>query len=393
VTSYVYYEVMFVSNHPKIRIAYVIATLDDFGAERQLVSLVTRLDPRRFEVSVYTLMREGERLPRILDEARIHHECLNKKRKYSPGVLIRLRQRFLRQRPHITHTWLFTSNAFGRTAAILAGVPYIVASERAEDPWKGYLHRFVDRTLARATHAIVANSRAVEMAVRNIVGPVVKILVIPNGIEIPEFSEVRREDLGADQEDVLCLFAGRLEPQKNVSILLRAFRAAQANDKRLRLLIAGEGVLRRDLENLSQSLHLGPRVRFLGYREDLPGIMKTADLLILPSLWEGMPNVLIEAQILELPILASRIPSITEWVEEGSEGLLFDPKNQKELTRRILEGTSNLPHMKSRARRVRQRALKYDMRSMVSRYEEIYLELAGTRSNDSERDISFQMKG
>jgi len=359
----------------KIRVAHVIATLDDAGAERQMALLVTRLDPSRFSPSVFTLVRGGDRLESLLADAGVPHRCLSKRHKCSPGTLLQLRSLLRKEAPHIVHTWLFTANTYGRIAAMLAGAPHIVASERAEDPWKGPLHTLVDIALARATDAVVANSQAVADAVRKRLGPVGRLQVIHNGVELPHSPPVPRQELGADEKDLICLFAGRLEPQKNVVRLLKAFQMASPTHPRLRLLIAGDGPLRNELETLARDLGIGDQTRFLGYRKDLPGIMKSVDFLVLPSLWEGMSNVLLEAMLLGLPVAASRIPSITEFMEEGREGLLFDPENVQDIAETIAKAVSTPDLLNECASRARSRANQYDVDSMVAQYERLYSEV------------------
>ena len=134
--------VMNPSPSSRICVAYVIATLDDAGAERQMTRLITRLDSSRFRPIVFTLVRGGNSLQGLLEESGIPHRCLNKKHKCSPSTLLRLRNHLREETPNIVHTWLFTSNTYGRIAALMADVPHIVASERAEDPWKRSLHNY-----------------------------------------------------------------------------------------------------------------------------------------------------------------------------------------------------------------------------------------------------------
>ena len=123
-----------------------------------------------------------------------------------------------------------------------------------------------------------------------------------------------RAELGFDVNAPVVLFAGRLAEQKRVDDLLKAVDLLQHVQPDLRTLIVGDGPLRDRLEETTRAFQLDGRVRFLGHRDDVPRLMAAADVVVLPSAYEGLPNVVLEAMLLRKPVVATAAPGTTEVV-------------------------------------------------------------------------------
>ena len=145
----------------KTKVALIIPTMDRGGAEKQLVLLATHLPKTHYQVRVFLLTRDGP-----LSESLRRHDVpvtvVGKRFKADPTALFRLKKSLNEFNPDVAHTWIFAANAFGRTAALLAKVPVIIASERCVDPWKSKWHFVVDRFLAKRTSVITTNSIGVK---------------------------------------------------------------------------------------------------------------------------------------------------------------------------------------------------------------------------------------
>lgn len=133
-----------------------------------------------------------------------------------------------------------------------------------------------------------------------------------------------REDLGFDEEARLVLHVGRFFPQKNHAGLLRIFASVLASAPSARLLMAGDGPLRPDIERLAGQEGLTPYLRFLGAREDVPALMACSDVFLFPSLYEGFGLAAVEASAAGLPVVAARVAGIREAIEEHRTGLLHE---------------------------------------------------------------------
>ncbi len=323
-----------------LRVLQVIPTLDRAGAEKQLVLLAKGLPADRFAVEVAALTRLGP-LEADLRAAGIPVTLFKKRFKVDPLALAGLARFMNKKKFDVVNTWIFAGHVYGRIAAHLAKVPVVIASEMAVDLWKRKAQLRLDRWLAGWTDVVVGNSGAVVEFYKSHGIPEAKLQLIHSGIGlVAEASssslDVRRE-FEISPDSPLFLFAGRLAPQKGVADLLDALDVLQHVEPGAVTLIAGDGPLRKALLQRAQSLTLlqSKRVRFLGPRDDVGRLMAAADVVVLPSLYEGLPNVVMEAMALGKPVVATAAPGTTELVVDGETGLLAPIGTPRELCRAL----------------------------------------------------------
>jgi glycosyltransferase involved in cell wall biosynthesis len=320
----------------KRRILQVIATLDRGGAEKQLALLAANLPRDEFEVHVCALTRGGP-LESELRAAGIPLTVIGKRWKYDPLAWWMLRRYIRELVPDLVQTWLFTANAYGRTAACSAGVQRIVASEHCVDLWKSGGHLAIDRRLARTTDAIVCASHAVTEFYRQQGIPSAKLHTIHYGVApVPE-SNLSRDDL-CDELDIprgsrLIGAIGRLWHQKRYKDLIWAADLLKVIRDDTHLLIIGDGPLRDSLEQFREACLIEDKVHFLGHRDDVPRLLPHFDLLWLASSYEGLPNVVMEAMAAGVPVVATDIPGTTELVTHGETGFLVSVGDRAGLAR------------------------------------------------------------
>lgn len=353
----------------RMRIQYVIATLDRAGAEGQLTALLTRLDRTRFEPHLVCLTRGGPHAS-SLEAAGVPYEIIGKTSKLDLRPLGRLYRHLRRFRPHVLHTWMFTANAFGRAAGILARVPVRIASERAVDTWKTWPYHLADRVLAPWTHCIVANCEAVRKFVEHHVPlDAARLCVIPNGVDTRRF--LPREHGPADPVTFCAI--GRLAPQKRMDLVLKALAGLGQHGVRARLLILGEGPLAGELHALAESLGVAPRVEWRGAVDDVTAALLESDVFVLASDWEGMPNVALEAMASGLPVVATAVDGSVELVKDCETGLLTRPGDAAGLAA-AMERCATSAELRQRLGRTgRMRAeSEFSMDRMVERYQSLY---------------------
>jgi glycosyltransferase involved in cell wall biosynthesis len=154
-----------------------------------------------------------------------------------------------------------------------------------------------------------------------------KTVVIPNGVRLDRFFQDART--GFHSPPVI-LSVGRLTPAKNYSAALKAVRQlTEGNCKPFKWVIAGDGSMRKELETSAADLVSRGVVEFLGNRDDIPVLMEKADVLFMPSMWEGFGIAAVEAMASGLPVVASDIPGLREVVSAGA-GILVDPDSEQE---------------------------------------------------------------
>lgn len=212
----------------------------------------------------------------------------------------------------------------GGMAARLAGVRGVVPSREVDYPLKNeFMYRFAYNRLATA---VAANSEATKQTlVRSApwLAPE-RIHVIHKGIDLGAYDaaagEGVRRELGIAPGTPVVGFAGTLDARKGVPVLLEAFDAVRRRRPEALLVLAGRGPLQAEIEARARRPESG--VRLAGFRDDMPAFMRAADVLVLPSTWEGFGYVLVEAMAARRPTVASRTSSIPEIVVDGETGLL-----------------------------------------------------------------------
>lgn len=335
----------------KMKIAQIIPTLDRSGAEKQMLLLCRELKRRGHDVQVAVLTRTGALEQEFID-AGIEITVIGKPLKADPFALLRLARWLKRGRFDVVQSWLFAANSYMRAAARIAfgkgdaRRPKIIATEMAVDLWKSRFHFKVDRWLAPYCDVLVGNSDAVVAFYRDVVGiEPAKLKRIYSGIETEEtvcisgeMKKAARERLGIESsQGPVLLFAGRLAEQKRVEDLLKAADILQHIYPEMRVLIAGDGPLKMQLQEFCRLVELSPRVQFLGLRGDMETLYSASDIVVLPSRYEGLPNVVMEAQLRSLPVVAASAPGTTELVKDRETGLLYPVGDSTELARLLEE--------------------------------------------------------
>jgi len=368
-----------------IRLLHIIPTLDRGGAEKQLALLAAGLPRDEFDVHVCCLTRSGP-WEAELQSANVPVHVIGKRRKVDPAAHLRLK-RFIRElRPDIVHTWLFAANAYGRKAALSAGVKHIVAGERCVDRWKRWPHFAVDRWLARRTEKIITNSAGVRdfYAAHGIAAE--KFAVIANGGPIPllpgddERERLRIsivEELNLPRETKLIAAVGRLWPQKNYKHLMWAMCLLKEIRRDFHLLVFGEGPHRWRLERYGRQVQiLGEHVTLLGERDDVPRLLPAMRCFVNASAYEGQSNSLMEAMAAGLPVVATDIPGNRDLVVPDETGYLVAPGDRADLARwvNVLLDDDERAARFGNAGRQRMRD-HFSVEQMVARHVDLYRRL------------------
>lgn len=326
------------------RIDFLITSLDYGGAEAQLVHLAAQFKARGWDIRIISIMPPRAFVDE-LNSSGIPVVSLGVKGK-NPLTILRAYIRLLRilrsSSPQILHCHLVHANLLGRVTRLLYHVPVLISTIQSINEG-GRLREIAYRLSDPLTDLTAICSRvAAERFIRISAVPEHKLRVIPNGVDTtkfrpsPEIRAHQRQDLNLD-ERFTWLAVGRLMAPKDYPCLLQAFARVSPRYPDAILLIAGQGSLRPVLEVLADKLGLGERVRFLGLRRDVPGLMNAADAYVMSSAWEGMPLVLLEASAAGLPIVATDVGGNREVVVDGESGFLAPPQNPDALAGSMLQ--------------------------------------------------------
>lgn len=367
---------------PRLRVLQVVPDLGVGGLSRVVESICLTIDKSQFDVSVLSFHGGGE-FADILRKSGVPVFTLGdgdfRKRTSYTGFLevARLLRREAVDVVHTHNTQPFLDAVPG---GILAGVRTMVHTDHARhfpDRWR---YMFAERVLSRFVYRVVGVS---DDTSRNLVkyekiSPR-KIVTIPNGIsghvyDVRIDREAKRRELGIAPDAKILGFASRLEPQKGVPYLLDAMPEIIRRVPQVLLLIVGQGREQSALERQVSELGIEQHVRFLGVRFDMPELLGLFDVMVLPSVWEGLPMIILEAMAAGCPVVATSVGGVPTAVRNEETGLLMKPGNPHAIVEAV-SGLLNDGNRRERfgaaARRVF--AQQFTADAMTRQYERLYL--------------------
>lgn len=360
----------------------VIATLDNAGSENQMALLAAGLARRGVPVKVMCLTRLGP-LERGLRDAGVEIELLRKRGRVDLRAFGRLLEETRRRRAGVVHTWLYTSNSYGRLAALFARARGVIASERSLDPYKRAGHLLIDRMLARATGRVVTNARAVrDTLIGRGIAPE-RIDVIANAVATGAADEERVAEIRralAPGGGPVVGYVGRLSREKGPDLLLEAFRRTADSHPEARLVFVGDGQERPGLERLARDLIGAGRVILVGEVPDATDYYAAMDVFVLPSRYEGLPNAVIEAAAAGRAVIATDVGGVREIIEDGENGCVVPSEDVGRMTEALialLDDPALRRRLGGRARETAQR--RYARDAMVDAYLRVYEDVIGEK--------------
>lgn len=355
----------------RIDVFYLVTELHLGGAERQMFQLARSLHRAGWRVAAGCLFGAGEVAGWLRAEG-IEVRCYDVPRRPASGFASLIADlRVLR--PPILHCFLFHANLAGRLAGRLAGAPRILCSVRVCEPRPSHL--LLDALTQGLCDRVVVNSEGLRAhcAGRGRIRPA-RIAVIPNGVDLELFPLRRDEPAGA----LAIGAAGRLEPQKGFEDLVEAVSLLKRGGVACKLRIAGDGPLRMRLEELALSGGIHDQVELCGRVEDMARFLAGFHVVALPSRWEGMPNVMLEAMATGVPVVATRIPGIEEVLDGGNCGVLVRAGSPALLAAAIAGLAADPAERRAMAINARKRVeSRYGLERTVRAHLDLYASLLG----------------
>ncbi len=377
-----------------LNILHVIPKLTVGGVENQLLMVLKNYDRKIFSPIVCCLSDSGD-LGSEIESCGVELICLNKLKHTFDWTIIKDIYKLIKQKSvKIIRTHQYHANLYGRIAALFAKVPCIVASVHNVYTIDTKIHRRIfNHFLAHYTDRIVAVSKAVmhDILQYDRISHK-KICVIYNGIEMKSFLNIHgniRKEFGIPENISLIGTVGRLTAQKGHKYLLEAINKLKFKFPEIKLLIAGDGPLKNDLIKYAQSLNIHDKVIFLGLRRDIPIFLSSIDIFVLPSLWEGLSNALIEAMASGKPVIATDIPPVREIIHSEDLGILVPPENSDA----IADAIELLLYNKNRAEAFGKTAnekvfLSFTIENTVKQYTSLFESIL--KSKNALNNLSFK---
>lgn len=243
--------------------------------------------------------------------------------------LLRIAVYLRRERIDLVHTHCSIPGFIGRLAARLAGVPVVIHTVHGfhfHDRSPELKTRFfvaIERFAGLFTHMLLSQNRYdLGLASRYGIAPPERLRYIGNGIQLDRFARSNSDRSARGPLTITCI--ARLEPVKNHQMLFEGARLLKERGHNFRINLVGGGELRPTYETLCATMGIADRIRFLGYRDDIPQLLAQSDISVLTSVKEGIPRALLESMATGIPVVATRVNGNREVVREGETGFMVE---------------------------------------------------------------------
>jgi glycosyltransferase involved in cell wall biosynthesis len=380
----------------KTRVFHVITKLELGGAQKIALMTLERLPRDRYELGLVAgpeglLVDWANRIPSL---TRVWNRWLVREVRPVKDTLtlLTLWRLFRRERPQIVHTHSAKAGIVGRWAAKLAGVPLIFHTAHGfgfndfQRPAVRNVFVFLERLTGKITTKLFVVSRATADKAEEC-GMVQRgdWVLARASIAVEEFLQPRprRKKLAAwkvPEDKVIVGMVACLKPQKSPEDFVEVAAAVLAKTDRAHFVMAGDGELRGSVEDRIRKHGIGEHVTLLGWQneKDMPETYRNLDIVVLTSLWEGLPCVFSEAMACELPIVATNVDGAREAIVEGESGYLHNPHDIPGMAQSVLKLIADAELRRRMGARGKSRVMEFDIGTTVDTIDSTYREFLKT---------------
>jgi glycosyltransferase involved in cell wall biosynthesis len=332
----------------RVRVVELLATGSNGGAQEHLFSLVTRIDPARYDVSVVALSAGSA--VRKLQRAGVPVLVIDE-----PDDAIAvgaLAAHLAEVRADVLHTHMYRADTVGTRAVMALGEighrrPYVVSTVHSSRVRSGDDQALLG-DLTPHMDRLIAVSRSIERKLQHEGRDVIPIELIYNGVDLQRYDHQEPcctlpDEYGMELGSQIVGVVARLEPEKGHPTLFDAWPLVLRAVPDSYLLVVGEGSRRDALEAQARELRIAHRVVFTGRRDDVPAVTAALDVAVLPSYREAQGLTILEAMALSRPVVASDVGGIPEMIQDGRTGLLVPPHDPEALAAAIIRLLTDHP--------------------------------------------------
>jgi glycosyltransferase involved in cell wall biosynthesis len=365
----------------KIRVLHILPDLSTGGAQMLVKNLMFSYDRNRFDLAICSLYAKSGTIIENELEGVGNIYYLDKQLGPDPKILFRLYRLFKKLVPHVVHTHLYISR-YIFIPSLICRIPVKMHT----------IHSTAEREGANiekifywiAFKLLNVQPMAISPAISNSVQNLYKVHNVPfiyNGIPVKNYirnDDVRskmRQSLNISNDNVVLIHVGRFSPVKNHALLVEAFSKVHAQNKKVILILVGDGDLKPKIESMVRAQSISNYVQFLGLRKEIPELLAAADIFALSSDWEGVPLAIAEAMAAGKPVVATAVGGVPDMITDQVSGFLVKHNDAESMAHVIL----NLANDRALASKVGEagRAIaqdRFDVSITAKEYETKYLE-------------------
>jgi glycosyltransferase involved in cell wall biosynthesis len=382
-----------------MRILQLISSGGYYGAENMLVNLVHQLRSRGFDivVGVFENTHRPGKANALQDELKTRNisvEMIPCEGKIDLSTISSIRSCVEKHAIDVVHSHGYKADIYGYFALRKLSTPIVATCHNW--PSKSLhmrLYSLADRILLRKFDKVAAVSDKVAGLLRRCGVPTAKVEVIDNGIDIDKFAD-RKPTLLNEMErpgKLLIGTVGRLVRKKGYEYLLKAIKGLE--NPNLMVVLVGDGPERKSIEELAGRLGISENVRIFGYRPDMPEVYASLDIVVLPSLDEGLPLTVLEAMAAKRAIVATDVGAVGKAIIDGQTGLLVRPAAVEPLRDAIAQLVANSDLRAQLGTRAQRRAReRFSASAMAKSYAELYDSVL-SRENHVRRSMPQEVSG
>lgn len=352
------------------------------GPGRTILDCAESLRGEGYRIVIGAFSGGAQKTSAYVEEARrrgLPTVLLHERRSLDFGVIGQISAAIRETGADLVHTHDFRSNLFGLYCARRQSKPVVSTMHGwIANDLKKRVYRVADKVLLRCFDRLIAVSEQTKNLARRAGIADHRIDVIQNAILLDRFVPNRgdqrmRETLGLCRDQVVIANIGRLSPEKGQLPFLQAARVLVADHPDLRFVLVGVGPDEQSLRRFVSESGLDQVVQFAGFREDMASLYNSVDLVVQSSYTEGMPNVILEALLMSVPVIATDVGGTSEVVEHRKSGILIPPGDVHALVEAIRDFLRNRHRHAAMAGHGRQRMTeKFNHRDRVRRLRSVY---------------------
>jgi len=315
------------------------------GGQTNILSIISNLDPDLFEFTVAA--KGGEKFEAEVSNISVQFFPLEMPKMLRHKYFKKLQELYNRENFHIVHSHGGVGGFYGRllkkhnpeikSVHTIHGIHYInIDSFFVRNTSKSieqYLVQFTDQTICETYNDL-------NTAIKNKIADINKIRVIPNGIDITQFGKKEKKigllmDLGFDENNFIVGNISRFDVQKNQKLIIQSAYYLVKKFPEMRFVLVGDGKYFKRMKQYARDANLDQFIAFTGEQQNISDYYSIFDIFVFPSLWEGMPYVLLQAMASKLPVVCSNIPNHLEVIKNNQSALTINPYEADDLFHKI----------------------------------------------------------